>query len=99
MLLMWYISFVNVVKKLMFWAGKGVKRREEEWMDIAKVVWSEVAVLCVFWDGSCERRVCGAGMLIKVFTPAFGMGHNSQKSADLCPVRIPSTPKWEAVPC
>ena len=65
MLLMWYISFVNVIKKLIFWAGKGVKHREEEWMNFAKVVWSEVAVLCGFLDGSCERRVCGAGMLIK----------------------------------
>ena len=36
------------------------------------MVWSEVASLCGFWDGSCERGTCGAGMLIRVFTQAFG---------------------------
>ena len=33
------------------WAGKGFKGREEEWVDIANVVWSEVTGLCGFWDG------------------------------------------------
>ena len=32
----------------------------------------EVAGLCGFWDGSCQHRVCGAGMLIKVFTLTLG---------------------------
>ena len=30
------------------WAGKGVKGREEEWVDTAEVIWSEVAG-CAFF--------------------------------------------------
>ena len=41
-------------------------------IDTAVVIWSEVAGLCGFWDGSCERCVCGAGRMIKVFTQALG---------------------------
>ena len=66
-----YISFVNTAKKPI-WDGKGVKGREEEWTDTANVAWSEVTGLCGFWDGSCERGVCGAGILIQVFTQALG---------------------------
>ena len=38
--------------------------REEECVDTANVAWSEVACLCGFYDGSCERGPCGAGVLI-----------------------------------
>ena len=34
----------------------------EEWVDTARVVWSEVIGLCGFWDGSCDN--CGTGFLI-----------------------------------
>ena len=37
------------------WSGKGVKGREEQWVDTVNVVWSEVTGLCGFWDGSCEN--------------------------------------------
>ena len=63
-------------KEADFWAGKGVKGREEEWTYIANVVWSEVTSLCGFGDGSCERGVCGAGMLIQVFTKNLGVVRN-----------------------
>ena len=48
-----------------FWAGRGARGREEKWVDTTEVVRSEV-------DGSYERGVCGAGVLIKVFTQALG---------------------------
>ena len=48
-----------------FWAGKGVKGREEELSDIADVIWSGDAGLCGFWAGSCERGTCGAGTRLK----------------------------------
>ena len=35
-------------KEADFWAWKGVKGREEEWTDTAKVIWSEVTGLCGF---------------------------------------------------
>ena len=46
-------------KEADFRAGKGVKGRKEDWTDTANVVWSEVTGLCGFWDGSCERGMCG----------------------------------------
>ena len=49
------------------WARKGVKGREEEWVDTANVVWSEFVGLCGFWSGSCENGTCGAGMMIQAF--------------------------------
>ena len=55
-----------------FWAGKGVKGREEEWTDTAKVIWSDVTGFCGFGDGSCERSTCGAGTMIQVFTKTLG---------------------------
>ena len=30
------------------WAAKGVQGREDEWVDTARVVWSEVTSLCGF---------------------------------------------------
>ena len=44
-------------KKPDSWAGKGVKGREEEWVDNANVVWSEVTGLCGFRDGRCVKVV------------------------------------------
>ena len=35
------------------WAAKGVKGREDEWVDTPNVVWSEVTGLC----GFCERQL------------------------------------------
>ena len=48
-------------------------------MDDSEVVWPEVTGLCGFWDGSCCNDVCGAGMLIKIFTHTLGDGHDSQE--------------------
>ena len=66
-------------KEADFWAGKGVKGSAEEWIDTADVIWSGVAGLCGFWDGSCERRVCGAGTTIQVFTTTMGRVTNFTK--------------------
>ena len=49
------------------WAAKGVKSREDEWVDTTYVVWSEVTGLCGFWDGSCDDGKCGAGIMIQAF--------------------------------
>ena len=37
------------------WTGKVVKGREEEWIDAANVVWSEVVGVCGFRDDSCDK--------------------------------------------
>ena len=59
-------------KEADLWAGKGVKGREEERVDTANVVWSEVTHLCGFSDGSCERGTSSAGLMIQVFTKTLG---------------------------
>ena len=64
----WAVHIFREHKEADFWAGKGVKGREVETTDTAGVIWSEVAGLCGFWDGSCVRGVCGAGTTIQVFT-------------------------------
>ena len=51
---------------------KGVKGRKEERTDTVNVDLSEVTCLCGFWDGSCERGTCGAGIMILVFTKTPG---------------------------
>ena len=40
--------------------------------DDSTSVWPEVTGVCGFWDGSCRNGVCGAGMLIKIFTLTLG---------------------------
>ena len=61
------------------WAGKGARGREEEWVDTTEVVRSEVAGLCGFLDGSGERGVYGAGMLINFFHAGSGMGQDTRR--------------------
>ena len=52
---------------------KGVNCREDEWgMDTAHVVWSQVASLSGFWDGSFENGKCGAGTMIHNNTESLG---------------------------
>ena len=51
-------------KKADLCARKGVQGREEERTDTAEVVLPEVTGLCGCGAGSCERGVCGAGILI-----------------------------------
>ena len=64
-------------------SGKGVKGREEEWVDTENVVWPDVTALCGFWEGSCERGTCGAGIVIQVFTKTLGWATvQKKKSAD-----------------
>ena len=36
------------IKEAGAWVGKGARGREEEWVDIANVVWSEVTGMCGF---------------------------------------------------
>ena len=63
---------------LRYWWGRGVDLRhpaadwaalkklsEDEWVDTAHVVWSEVTGLCGFSDGSCDNGKCGAGIMIR----------------------------------
>ena len=49
-----------------------MKGREDEWVDTAHVVWSEVASLRGFWDGSCDDGKGGAGIMIQAFTESLG---------------------------
>ena len=55
------------------WAGKGVKGSEEEWTDIANIIWSEVTGLCGVLEGSCERCTFG------VFTQTLGCATTRKK--------------------
>ena len=50
-------------KEADLWADRGPKGRVEEWVDTARVVWSEVIGLCGFWDGSCDNVNGGCGLL------------------------------------
>ena len=61
------------------WAVKGVKGREDEWVDTAHVAWSEVTGLCVFWDGSCDEGKCGAGLVSQPSTKTLGWVHVHKK--------------------
>ena len=54
---------MHIFREADSWAAKGVRGREDEWVDTAHVVWSEVTGLCVFWDGSCDNGKSGAGIL------------------------------------
>ena len=45
-------------------ADKGAKVRVEEWVDTARIAWSDVTGLCGFWDGSCDYGNCGCGIVI-----------------------------------
>ena len=71
-------------KEADLWAGKGVKGSEEEWVDTANVVWSEVTSLCDFWDGSCESGTCGAGIMIQAFTKNLGWAPYPLKMRPQC---------------
>ena len=59
--------------------GREVRGRTDEWGDDSKVVWSEVTGLCGFWDVSFRDDVCGAGVLIEIFTQTLGCHTNLQK--------------------
>ena len=59
-------------KEADLWAATGVKGLEDEWVDDAHVIWSEVIGLCGFWDGSFDNGKCGAGIMIQAFTKAPG---------------------------
>ena len=81
------------------WAVKGVGGCSEEWKDDSNVVWSAVTGLSGFWDGSCHRGVCGAGVLIEIFHTNSGVDHDSQKNVGQRPAIIPLMLKLGAVPC
>ena len=39
----------------------------------------DVTGLCGFWDGSCQKGVCGPGMLMKIFTQALAWARLTKK--------------------
>ena len=47
----WAVHIFHEHKEAGPWAARGVNCRQDEWVDIANVVWSEVTSLCGFWDG------------------------------------------------
>ena len=63
--------FVTSTEKLICGLQQGVKGREDEWVDTAHVVRSEVTGLCGFWDGSCDNGKCGAGIVIQAFVESL----------------------------
>ena len=64
---------MSTMKKLIcVWVAKGVKGREDELVDTAHVVRSEVIGVCGFWDGSCDNGKCGTGIMIQAFTKTLG---------------------------
>ena len=67
-----HMSFVSTFEEADLWAAKCVKGREDEWVDTAHVVWSEVTGLCGFWDGSCDNGKCGAKTMIQALTKTLG---------------------------
>ena len=74
----WAVDFSH--KEADVWAGRGVKGREEELIDTANVVRSEVAGLCVFffgWQLWARRLWCWDPD--SSLHASFGMGHHSQK--------------------
>ena len=88
------------------WAEKGVRGQQEEWWDDSKLVWSEVSGLCGFSDGRRRYGVCGAGMLIKIFTRTLGLARIYKKCLPVpgknfldaqiahCSMLIESLKKW-----
>ena len=38
-----------------------------EWNDESAIDWTKVTGICGFWDGSCNDKVCGAGITISFF--------------------------------
>ena len=50
----------------------GRKKVQEERVDGTDFVWSDATGICGLWDGSCQKKRCGAGMEVKIFTQALG---------------------------
>ena len=49
------------------WASFGAKGISMEWKDESAIDWTKVTGICGFWDGSCNDKVCGAGITISFF--------------------------------
>ena len=83
--------FGSTTQKLTPGREKGVRGLQEAWEDDSTFIWPEVTRLFWFWDGSCRHNVCGAGMLIKIFTQTSGVVHTLQKVWTSSGARIPAT--------
>ena len=54
------------------WAAYGAKGHVLEWVHDSIIYWSEVKGICGFWDGSCNDNICGAGVIVLLFSPKTG---------------------------
>ena len=61
-------------KEADLWAGKGARRRAEEWVDIARITWEEVTGFSGFWDGSFDNGRCGRAIVFMAFSELHGCG-------------------------
>ena len=52
-----------------------------EWNDDPSIDWTSVTGICGFWDGSCNDKVCCAGITISFFIQVLG-GSFGTKIAD-----------------
>ena len=86
-------------KEADLWAAKGVKGREDEWVDTARVVRSDVTGLCGFWDGSCDNGKCGGGYYDPSLHLNLLIASLFTKNAGQRWVTIPWMLNWAAVVC
>ena len=53
-------------------AGYGGKGHCRVWEDESAIDWTKATGMCGFWDGSCNDKVCGAGITISIFRQELG---------------------------
>ena len=63
-------------KEADLWAGFSAKVISME-TDESVTDWTKVTGICGFWDGSCNGKVCGAGITISFFIHGVGVGYAS----------------------
>ena len=85
-------------KEADLWVGFGTKGTSMEWKDESATDWTKATGIWGFWDGSCDDKVCGAGITISIFLQGVGWVMRF-KNADQW--KVP--PLWmlnlEVVPC
>ena len=55
-------------------AGYGAKGHCRVWEDESAIDWTKATGMCGFLDGSCNDKVCGAGITISIFRQELGGG-------------------------
>ena len=70
-------------KEADLWAGKGARRRAEEWVETDSITWQEVLGICGTWDGTSDNCKCGGGIVFMALSASHTDGYPSTKTVVL----------------